>query len=227
MTTPQNSRPALVAIFAHPDDEAFGPSGTLSLYSRTHDVYLLCATRGEAGGNHGDDTSRHLGEIREEELRRSASILGVKEVFFLNYLDGTLCNNIYHEFADRIQEHLDRLRPEILLTFESRGISGHIDHIVTSMVTQFIFNRIDYVKELLMVCISKVARQELNNYFIHVPPGYDHKEIDRIIDVSSVWEIKIKAMKEHISQMNDASRILESMKKRPKEEYFLVVKKYP
>ena len=51
-------RPSLVAIFAHPDDEAFGPAGTLKIYSKTHDIHLICATRGEAGENHLDEKTR-------------------------------------------------------------------------------------------------------------------------------------------------------------------------
>jgi len=39
---------ALLAVLAHPDDESFGPGGTLALYaSRGVQVHLLCATRGE------------------------------------------------------------------------------------------------------------------------------------------------------------------------------------
>lgn len=40
----------LVCVFAHPDDEAFGPGGTIAKFSKTHAVYILCITRGEAVG---------------------------------------------------------------------------------------------------------------------------------------------------------------------------------
>jgi len=86
-------RPSLVAIFAHPDDEAFGPAGTIAKYAQDHEIYLICATRGEAGENFLDDTTRSIGEIREQELRASAKLLGVKQVFLLDYEDGSLCNN--------------------------------------------------------------------------------------------------------------------------------------
>lgn len=63
----------IVAIFAHPDDEAFGPAGTLAKLSQTHDVYLICVTRGNANGN------ASLGKIRTKELKQSANILGIKK----------------------------------------------------------------------------------------------------------------------------------------------------
>ncbi|MBP9816108.1 PIG-L family deacetylase [Candidatus Woesebacteria bacterium] len=37
----------IVAIFAHPDDEAFGPGGTLAKLSNEHDVYIICVTSGD------------------------------------------------------------------------------------------------------------------------------------------------------------------------------------
>ncbi|MEJ5225942.1 MAG: PIG-L family deacetylase, partial [Anaerolineales bacterium] len=46
MTQPKT----ILAVLAHPDDESFGMGGTLALYARQgHNVYLICATRGEAG----------------------------------------------------------------------------------------------------------------------------------------------------------------------------------
>lgn len=42
----------IVCIFAHPDDEAFGPGGTIALLAKKNDVYILCATKGEAGQHH-------------------------------------------------------------------------------------------------------------------------------------------------------------------------------
>ncbi len=221
----KHNRPILFALFAHPDDEAFGPGGTLALYSQTHDVYVICATRGEQGRNHSDNNEDHIGAIREQELHKSGDILGVKHVFFLDYQDGTLCNNIYREVAQKIIKIIEPYQPEILLTFEYRGVSGHIDHVFMSMVTHYIFDRVSYAKTLLSYCISDRARSEMGPYFIHVPPGYKKDSIDKVIDTSAVWEKKVAAMKAHLSQAKDAKRILERLEKSPKEEYFFMLEK--
>lgn len=134
----------VVGIFAHPDDEAFGPGGTLALFAKEKDVYVICATSGETATGTTDAT---LGKERREELRKSCADLGVKEVFFLDYIDGTLCNNLYHEIAEKVTNILEKLQPETLITFEPRGVSGHIDHITMSMITQFIFPKIPSVKK--------------------------------------------------------------------------------
>ena len=62
----------LMAVFAHPDDEAFGTGGTLSKYAADGcEVYLVTATRGEAGeiAEGVQATKATLGYVREQELR--------------------------------------------------------------------------------------------------------------------------------------------------------------
>lgn len=216
----QESRPAVVAVFAHPDDEAFGPSGTITKLSKTRDVYILCATRGEAGGN-----LENLGKVREKELLKSAKILGVKKVYFLGFKDGTLSNALYHKLVQKIEGKLNLLKPETLITFEPRGISGHIDHITVSMVTSYVFYRLPFVKKLFHYCITEETRRLIKDYFIYFPPGYKKAEIDKVVDVADVWETKVKAMMTHKSQIKDGQRILKMRQNLPKEEYFMVIKK--
>ena len=92
----------IVGVFAHPDDEAFGPGGTLASFAKERDVYTICVTNGDAGQNSSGKT-KELAQIRRDELLASAEVLGIKKVFFLDYKDGTLCNNLYHEIAGKIQ----------------------------------------------------------------------------------------------------------------------------
>jgi len=214
---------SLVAIFAHPDDEAFGPGGTLALYSKTHDVFVICVTLGQSGKNHHNGDIKNIAKIRCQELLDSAKILGVKKVFFLNYKDGALSNDKYHKIADEIQKITDKLTPEILLTFEERGVSGHIDHIAVSMITHYVFYKAKYAKKLMLFCISeKEAHEFSKDYFIFIPQGYDSQKVDKIIDTSSVHEIRVRAMKEHKSQKKDVVRILKVQEKLPRQELFMI-----
>ncbi len=211
----------LFVLTAHPDDEAFGPSGTIAKLSGKHAIYVLCATRGEVGlGKHPD-----LGKIREKELRESAKILGVKDVFFLGFTDGTLSNSLYHQLAEKIEAKAEIYKPEIFITFEPKGVSGHIDHITVSMVTTYVFYRLKFVKKLLYHCIRASDRQLFKNYFIYFPPGYPDDQIDKVVDVTDVWETKVAAMLAHKSQIKDAKRILKIRKNLPKKEYFQVITK--
>src|SRR5215218_6832695 len=85
----------LMAVLAHPDDESLGVGGTLAKYaSQGVDVFLLTATRGDAGRyrSHPPGDPQHPGAaalagIREEELRAAAAVLGIREVSLLDYHD--------------------------------------------------------------------------------------------------------------------------------------------
>src|SRR3972149_2037555 len=103
----------ILAVFAHPDDEAFGPGGALARYAAEGvEIHLLTATRGEAGVWHEASKTKAKKEakihhVREEELLNSAKILGIRKVEFLDYVDGTLNNSVYHELADKIKSKID------------------------------------------------------------------------------------------------------------------------
>lgn len=218
----KKSKPVLVAVFAHPDDEAFGPAGTLAKYSKTHDVYLLCATKGEVGKTHL--TTEKLFRLREQELKDSAKILGIKKVFFLGFKDGTLSNSLYHKLAAKIEEKFKQLNPEVVMTVEQRGVSGHIDHITVSMVTTYVFKKTKSIKKLMYYCITNREKRNIDNYFIYFPRGYTKEQIDETVDISAVWQTKVKAMKAHKSQKHDGERILKILSKIPKREHFLIYK---
>src|SRR3989338_1036430 len=216
------NKKTIVCIFAHPDDEAFGSGGTIAKLVKTNDVYLICATKGESGKERGKMGSKNLGKIREHELLASAKILGIKKVFSLGFKDGELCNNLYHSLAAKIEAILKKLRPEIIMTHEPRGGSGHIDHIVVSMVTSFVFERLPFIKTVLQHCLTEKRARKNKGYFIYVPYGYKDFEIDLKVDVRDTWDTKIRAITRHQSQIHDVKRILKRSRGFPKVENFLV-----
>lgn len=211
----------VVGVFAHPDDETFGPGGTLAVLSKQNDVYVICATNGESATGKPDVK---LGQERRKELEASCKLLGVKEVIFLDFVDGTLSNNLYHEIAAKIEKELNKLKPQALITFEPHGVSGHIDHMAISMITSFVAKKVKSVKEVWYYCISDRfhAIRRRVGYFIYFPKGYSKEEINKIVNVKEVWSTKVRAMKQHQTQINDVNRILLLQKFMPKEEYFLI-----
>ena len=119
-----------------------------------------------------------------------------------------------------------KLKPQTLITFEPRGVSGHIDHITVSFVTSFVFWKLPFIKNLWQFCrLYSKERFEKQDYFIYFPKGYNRNEIDKIVKTDDVWETKLKAMMCHKSQLHDIKRILKFQEKLPKEEYFLVTRK--
>ncbi len=222
MTSIKNKN--ILAIFAHPDDEAFGPSGLLASLSEKNNLYILVVTDGSAGKN-SLKVNKSLSEIRKKEVEKSAQILGIKKVYFLNYQDGFLNNNLYREVREKIEKFIEELKIDYLLTYELRGVSGHLDHIFVSMVCSHIAQKNKKIKDLFYYCLSKKQRKNIKDYFIFFPPGYSEKEIDYYFDFSQYLEKKIKAIKTHQSQKHDANEILRNFKTEEKKEYYLSFKK--
>ena len=140
----QSQPRSLLALFAHPDDEAFATGGTLARYAAEGaGVTLVCATRGEVGeiADPALATPETLGDVREAELRCAAAALGLGEVLFLDYRDsgmaGTAENEDPRAFANAPAEEvvarlvgiIRRLRPQLLVTFDPSGGYGHPDHV--------------------------------------------------------------------------------------------------
>ena len=132
----------LLAIFAHPDDEAIMMGGTMAHYARRGvSVNLLCATRGEWGTISDDRlaTRENLGEVRTKELRDACEILGANLLGFLDCPDGNINNTDWREIEEKIVRAIRALRPQVVVTFGLDGLYGHPDHIAVSMLTSDAF----------------------------------------------------------------------------------------
>lgn len=150
VTLKNGDEPILVAVLAHPDDETFGTGGTLALYARRGvKVHLVCATRGEVGEVDPEFMQgfKSIAERRENELRCAAGLLGLSSVTFLDYRDsgmpGTEDNHHPQALAaqpvDRVAreifKHIQRLKPQVLITFDPIGGYRHPDHIAIHRAT--------------------------------------------------------------------------------------------
>ena len=150
-----NSQRTLLAIFAHPDDEAFGTGGMLALNAAIgHKTALVTATRGEVGEISDPELAdpENLGQVREQELRNAADALGVGELVILNYrdsgMDGTddnkhpqaLAQADADEVVGQLVAIIRRLKPDVIVTFDENGGYGHPDHIAIHKHTVAAYN---------------------------------------------------------------------------------------
>lgn len=128
----------LMGVWAHPDDESFGMSGTMARVSQHGgEAAIVCATRGEVGeiAEGTGATPETLGKIREHELREACEAVGVTDVSFLDYIDGQVADADTDEAIGRIVYHLRRFRPHVVVTFAPNGGYGHVDHMAISRLT--------------------------------------------------------------------------------------------
>lgn len=216
----------LVCIFAHPDDEAFGPGGSILHFAQSCDVHLICVTDGGAGQSSDPQLATNLASVRKREMQESCQILGVKSVTFLDFVDGDLNNNNYHKVATKIKAILDTFSPDTLLTFNTDGVSGHLDHVAVAMITSFLFEKLSYVTQLLYFCEKSESKQTIkDDYFVYFPPGYKSDEVDLVLDVSRYHESHVKAMRKHVSQKEDCDWILSEFGDHLNTEYFRILHK--
>lgn len=218
----------IVAMFAHPDDEAFGPGGTLALLAKNNDVYIIVGTNGEAGENHHPDKHKHIIEIRRHELIFSSKVLGVKYVHFLDYPDGHLNNTIYGDVLLKAEKLILELKPEVLITFEHHGLTGHMDHVFMTRIATSLYEGQDFIKQIWYYCFSQKMRDHILNYYkaknfhVYFPKGYTDKDVDVVVDVSETWHQKMGAIHSHLSQQADRQAYLDSYELAPNREYFFV-----
>jgi N-acetylglucosamine malate deacetylase 2 len=225
----------LLGIFAHPDDEAFGPSGTLLKMTRAgYDVHLICATRGENGVNL--DNCRDLGNVRLQEWQQAGALIGVTSQHNLGYEDGTLCNNLFHDIATSLEKRIDKIlnaykgkELEVsFMTFDQNGISGHIDHVTMSMITSYIYYQYKgkdvtsiHYKELRYFCNSQEDCPTPDTGYVFMPPGREAGRIDIIEDISEVGQEKKAVMLAHRSQRQDAEMLLRRTSTLQREYFYL------
>lgn len=224
-------------VFAHPDDETFSSGGTIALLSKAENtVSLICATRGEAGelGTPPIATKENIGEIRESELRNASRIIGIKTIYFLNYIDATLKKVSRKELSAKILTLLKKEKPDVVITFDESGGSNHPDHIAMSHATSIAFDA--YLKittktvKLYHTAIPKSYLAQYANTKLEYKAfgkihGVDDERITTIVDISKTYKDKLKASACHRTQNKDWNRFLERAKVMDlKKEFFRLVK---
>jgi LmbE family N-acetylglucosaminyl deacetylase len=145
----QDSKPrTLVGVFAHADDEGIA-SPVFARYAREGaQVYMLIASDGSQGTGfaaaRGETVPKdqELAKIRTAEAQCAAKELGTKPPILLDFPDGRFGDYIGDRtltlrLSQRIAEELQRLRPDVIVTWGPEGGIGHPDHrIISNIVTQ-------------------------------------------------------------------------------------------
>ena len=129
-----------MVIVAHPDDAEWGCSGTVAKWCRDgmDVVYIIC-TNGNKGTDVPEIDNQQLAEMRRQEQRDAADVLGVRDVIFLDYEDAMLTPSL--ELRKDISREIRRHRPDILISpcpirsFDHGDYIGHPDHIAVGEAT--------------------------------------------------------------------------------------------
>lgn len=145
----------LMAVHAHPDDEATGTGGLLarSAAEGIRTVLVTC-TDGSCGdspggvkpGEPGHDPAAVVA-MRQDELEKSCAVLGVEHLELLGYADSGMMgwpnNDAPGSFwttpvpvaAAKLVELIRQYQPDVVVTYDENGFYGHPDHIQAHRIT--------------------------------------------------------------------------------------------
>lgn len=211
----------ILAVGAHPDDTDFSASGTIAKWvEEGAEAYYLICTDGSRGSGDPKMTHQKLASLRKKEQREAASILGVKDVFFLDFVDTQL--EVTQSLKERIVYYIRYLRPTTVITMDPTlyyaedpfGIGSsfinHTDHRAMATAT--------------MDAVFPLARDRLT-FPEHEKMGLSPHKVEElyfsqmhkkgtVIDVTSTLDKKLHAIAAHRSQYDDFPAIKERMMKR-------------
>jgi len=191
----------VMVITAHPDDPEFTAAGTVAKWTRegVTVIYVIC-TDGSRGSNDPKVKPEQLVVIRRAEQEAAARILGVEEIVYLDYEDGSLEPTL--ALRRDLTRAIRRYRPDIVICpdptvrYSDRHLN-HPDHraaggaaldaVFPSARTRYIF------PELLA---EGLEPHKVREVYIRgaVSPNL-------WVDISDTIELKIAALREHESQL--------------------------
>ncbi len=222
----------LAAVFAHPDDDTFGISGTLLL---NPDVAytVIVATSGEAGLISDPElaTKETLGQVREQEERNALAALGLKsaEVHFLRYPDMGLSGIRREELVGKVTELLAEASPDVVVTFGPEGITGHSDHVSIGQAATTAFHEARARtggRGFKRLYYNAIAQSDLDLFWdlgrqagIDMgnpgdpfrPRGVPDERIAVRVDCSGVSDRKIQALRAHQTQADEIQAMPEDL----------------
>jgi len=206
----------ILVILAHPDDPEFFLGATIARWSAMgHIVHYCLLTHGDKGAQDLQTHPEQLSQLRAQEQRAAAAILGVHSVSFLNYFDGYLEPDL--AMRKDVVRVIRQMKPDIVVSSDPLNVFpgevriNHPDHRAAGLVVvdsvypaagnPFFFPELIHQENLLPHSVKEVWLSVTNTPTI-------------TLDVTEYWEKKLQALLEHRSQIGDPVKFEERMRSR-------------
>jgi len=169
----------LMAVHAHPDDEAISTGGVLARYAAEGiTTVLVTCTDGRCGdgaggvkpGEPGHDPDAVVA-MRRSELDASRTALKITHLELLGYADsgmmgwpandapGAFWGTPVREAAEQLAELMRRYQPDVVVTYDENGFYGHPDHIQAHRVTMAALDLVDSPAKVYWTTVPRSAMQ--------------------------------------------------------------------
>ena len=191
----------VIAVTPHPDDCEGGCGGTLAKWiteAATEVVVVLC-TNGDKGSSDREMVPQELAVIREREQQEASDVLGVKEVVFLSYPDGTLEDT--QLFRSQIVREIRRHKPDTILCIDPyRSVSHtHRDHRMSGQVAldaaySYAWSPLHFPEQ--------ITEERLEPHRVTGAYLWGSESPDVCVDIAGYMDAKIDSLSKHASQMS-------------------------
>ncbi|MCG5472694.1 PIG-L family deacetylase [Micromonospora sp. LAH09] len=170
----------LMAVHAHPDDEATSTGGVLARYAAEGiTTVLVTCTDGRCGdgpggvkpGDPGHDPAAVVA-MRRAELEASCAVLKVSHLETLGYADsgmmgwatndqpGAFWTTPVAEAAGRLAELIRQHQPDVIVTYDENGFYGHPDHIQAHRITMAAVEMTDSPAKVYWTTVPRTAFEQ-------------------------------------------------------------------
>lgn len=194
----------ILVIAAHPDDLDFGAAGTIATWTDAGATVTYCVvTAGDGGGFDPDVPRDQIPGIRRAEQEAAARVVGVQDVRFLDYPDGSVAPTL--GLRRDLSRLIRQVRPQRVLTHSPERnwdniYASHPDHLAVGEATACAVypdarNQFQF-PELLRD--EGLADHIVGELWLMGGPQPNH-----FSDVTDTYERKLEALQCHASQMTD------------------------
>jgi LmbE family N-acetylglucosaminyl deacetylase len=222
----------LMAVHAHPDDEASTTGGILAKYAAEGiRTVLVTCTNGELGdlpsakpGEEGHVTDDVVA-MRLEELRASCKVLNVGHLELLGYHDsgmmgwesndapGSFWSMPVEEAAAPLVALMEKYQPDVVVTYDDYGFYGHPDHIQAHRITMAALEKTGSTAKVYFPTFRRSSlpafREEIEKLGVELPEvdesefGVPDEAIGATIDCRDHAEAKMASLAAHVSQQEN------------------------
>jgi LmbE family N-acetylglucosaminyl deacetylase len=189
--------PSILCVNAHPDDESFGPAGTLAKYATLGTpAHILTFTTGQVGTRPEPlDSPEKLGLLRRHELLAACRVIGASDVRILDYMDGQLDTIDRDELAQHVIDAVERSDVDTIIGPGPTGITRHADHIAAHHAMMDAVERLDRAVQVYYIAVPPQFADQMNVEGVEREPTHS-------IDISDFYETKLAALACHSSQQD-------------------------
>lgn len=196
---------ALVVV-AHADDIDFGMAGTVARWADAGTTVTYCiVTDNSSGSNDPDADIAGLVQVRQDEQMAAARVVGVTDVRFLGYPDGTLQPTL--DLRRDITRIIREVRPQVVATTDptmffgfENGYINHPDHRAAAEAATYATFPSAETRPIFPELLDEgLEPHKVSKLYLQFSP-----QVNLHVDITEVWERKAEALLCHVSQrIND------------------------